>query len=46
MNAVKIFNDLNVLSNLPSHKSSGKSKIVGSSVVYYNEPKQLIILLF
>ena len=41
MNAVKIFNDLNMLSNLPPHKSSGKSKMVGSSVVYYNKPKQL-----
>ena len=30
-----------MLSNLPPHKSSGKSKMVGSSVVYYNEPKQL-----
>ena len=41
LNAVKIFNDLNMLSNLPPHKSSAKSKMVGSSVVYYNEPKQL-----
>ena len=41
MNAVKIFNDLNMLSNLPPHKLSGKSKMVGPSVVYYNEPKQL-----
>ena len=26
MNAVKIFNDLNLLANLPRHPSSGKSK--------------------
>ena len=30
-----------MLSNLPPHKSSGKSKMVGSSVAYYNEPKHL-----
>ena len=41
MNAVKIFNDLNLLANLPKHKSSGKSKLVGSGVVFYNNPKEL-----
>lgn len=41
LNAVKIFNDLNTLSNLPSHKSSGKSRMVGSSVMYYQDPKRL-----
>lgn len=41
MDAVKIFNDLNTLSNLPSHKSSGKSRMVGSSIMYYQDPKQL-----
>ena len=41
MNAVKIFNDLNMLSNMPKHKSSGKSKMVGSSVMYYKNPKEL-----
>ena len=41
MNAVKIFNDLNILSNMPKHKSSGKSKMVGSSVMYYKDPKEL-----
>ena len=41
MNAVKIFNDLNMLSNMPPHKSSGKSRMVGSSVMYYQDPKQL-----
>lgn len=41
INAVKIFSDLNMLSNMPPHKSSGKSRMVGSSVIYYQDPKQL-----
>ena len=41
MNAVRIFNDLNVLSNMPKHRSSGKSKMVGSSVTYYNNANEL-----
>ena len=41
MNAVKIFNDLNLLANLPRHPSSGKSKLLGSGVVYYNNPNEL-----
>ena len=41
LNAVKIFNDLNLLANLPRHPSSGKSKLLGSGVVYYNNPKEL-----
>ena len=36
INAVKIFNDLNTLSNMPKHRSSGKSRMVGSSVTYNN----------
>ena len=40
MNAVKIFNDLNLLANLPRHPSSGKSKLLGSGVVYYNDPNE------
>ena len=40
-NAVKIFNDLNLLANLPKHPSSGKSKLLGSGVVYYNDPNEL-----
>lgn len=40
-NVVKIFNDLNMLSNMPPHKSSGKSRMVGSSVMYYQDPKRL-----
>ena len=41
INAVKIFNDLNTLANLPKHRSSGKTRMVGSSVTYYNNPNQL-----
>ena len=41
LNAVKIFNDLNLLANLPQHPSSGKSKLLGSGVVYYNDPNEL-----
>ena len=41
LNAVKIFNDLNLLVNLPKHPSSGKSKLLGSGVVYYNDSNEL-----
>ena len=41
LNAVKIFNDLNTLSNMPKHKSSRKSRMVGSSVMYYQDSNQL-----
>ena len=41
INAVKIFNDLNTLANLPKQRSSGKTRMVGSSVTYYNDPNQL-----
>ena len=41
LNAVKIFNDLNLLANLPKHPSSGKSKLLGSGVVFYNDPNEL-----
>ena len=40
MNAVRIFNDLNMLSNMPPHKSSGKSRIAGSCHDYQDQ-KQL-----
>ena len=33
--------DLNTLANLPKHRSSGKTRMVGSSVTYYNDPNQL-----
>ena len=42
INAVKIFNDLNTLSNIPKHRSSGKSRMVGSSVTYYNNANDLV----
>ena len=42
INAVKIFNDLNMLSNMPKHRSSGKSRMVGSSVTYYNNANDLV----
>ena len=41
MNAVKSFNDLNTLANMPKHRSSGKSRMVGSSVTYYNNANEL-----
>ena len=41
INAVRIFNDLNTLANMPKHRSSGKTRMVGSSVTYYNDPNQL-----
>ena len=41
MNAVRIFNDFNSLSNMPKHRSSGKSRMVGSSVTYYNNANEL-----
>ena len=41
LNAVKIFNGLNLLANLPKHPSSGKSRFIGSGVVYYNNPNEL-----
>ena len=42
LNAVRIFNDLNTLSNMPKHRSSGKSRMVGSSVTYYNNANDLV----
>ena len=41
MNAVRIFNDLNMLANMSKHKSSSKSRMIGSSVMYYQDPNQL-----
>jgi len=40
-NAMKIFNDFNMLSNMPQHKSSGKSKMIRSSIMDYSDPHQL-----
>ena len=41
INAVRIFDDLNTLANLPKHRSSAKTRMVGSSITYYNDPNQL-----
>lgn len=41
INATRIFRDLNMLSNMQPHKSSGKSRMIGSSVMYYQDPKQV-----
>ena len=41
INAVRIFNDLNTLANMPNHRSSGKTRMIGSSITYYNDPNQL-----
>lgn len=37
-----VFDDLNKLNELPTHKTSQKFKKTGSGVVYYNEPKDLM----
>ncbi|KAL9952815.1 hypothetical protein ACROYT_G040126 [Oculina patagonica] len=34
--AIKIFNNLNMLSNIPKHRSSGKSKLIGGAIIYSN----------
>ena len=39
--ATQIFNNLNLLSSTPKHKSSGESKLSGS-VIYYTTPKELL----
>ena len=44
MNAVRIFNDLNTLANMPKHRCSGKSRMVGSSVTYYNNANEMQIV--
>ena len=37
-----IFNELNTLSQIPIHRTSNKYKQLGSGVVYYNNPDDLI----
>ena len=37
--AIEIFNNLNMLSNMPKHKSSQKSKLGGN--IYYTNPNEL-----
>ena len=35
--AIKIFNNLNMLSNMPKHRSSGKSKLIGGAIIYSDQ---------
>ena len=37
-----IFDDINTLSEIPIHRTSNKFKKLGSGVVYYNNPKDLL----
>ena len=37
-----IFNELNTLSEIPIHRTSNKYKRLGSGVVYYNNPEDLL----
>lgn len=39
--AKQIFNNLNMLSNIPKHKSSGKTNLI-SGMIYYTEPEDLM----
>ena len=41
IDAVRIFNDLNLLSNMAKHKSSKKSNMIGSSLVDRSDPNKL-----
>ena len=38
----RVFNDINKLAEIPIHKSSKKYKKIGSGVVYYNNPQDLL----
>ena len=40
--ARSVFNDLNRLSEIPIHKTSKKYSKLGSGVVYYNNPQDLL----
>ena len=40
--ARSVFNDLNRLSEIPIHKTSKKYSKIGSGVVYYNNPRDLL----
>ena len=42
INAVRIFNDLNLLTNMAKHKSSKKSNMIGSSFVDRSDPNKLV----
>ena len=39
--AIKVFNNLNMLSNIPKHRSSGKSNLVGGQIIY-SDPQDLM----
>ena len=39
--AIRIFNNSNMLSNIPKHKSSGKTNLKGG-MIYYTEPEDLM----
>ena len=41
IDAVRIFNDLNLLTNMAKHKSSKKSNMIGSSLVDRSDPNKL-----
>ena len=41
MNALNIFNDINLLGMPKTSKKSQKSKFVGSNVIYYQSPEDL-----
>ena len=38
----RVFNELNTLSEIPIHKTSKKYKKLGSGVIYYNNPEDLM----
>ena len=40
--ARSIFNDLNILSQIPIHRTSKKYSKLGNGVVYYNDPQDLL----
>ena len=42
LNAARVFNDLVMLSNMPKHRGSGKSRLIGSSVMAYSKPEDLL----
>ena len=40
--AIQIFNDLNMLSGIPKHRSSGKSDLKTGGMVYFTQPKDMM----
>ena len=37
-----VFNDLNILSEIPVHRTSNKYKKLGSGAIYYSNPEDLL----